>query len=429
MSANQVGFAGLGAMGFGMASNLVKAGFSVHSFDISPIALKSFNELGGSASRPLREASDGQNKSFVMVATPEQVDAIVFGREGLASALLRLAILCLFSTLPPQLEHIGRSHIRLVDFPVSEGVVTIMLGGENDTIDEIQPELEAISAPGRLFRVGPVGAASKVKMLNQHLAGTHIHWNEPQLGLDANASWHEAPNWPSNKETGYLGRLFASLSKEQVNSLKPARQFLSSPEKSTQHILSFEADRYVADMITKGQYRVYSGWGDVFTVDLDDVPRVWGHRGASVTARWFNPRKGVLEAHDLAETFQAKGRKTFTPPSSGVLKAFKKSPKSLVEPTENDTNHTNSASPDAPAGVERLDKDTVGTFSGFDTWLASFQPADQALGELQVKEPVELPTKANQATELSIDQESVELPVKNMMHYPETYPERYIQGQ
>ncbi|KAM0548784.1 hypothetical protein ACHAPJ_009780 [Fusarium lateritium] len=189
MSANQVGFAGLGAMGFGMASNLVKAGFSVHGFDISPISLKKFTKLGGSASSSLREASDGQNKFFVMVATPEQVDAIVFGPNGLASTLPRLATLCLFSTLPPQyvksllirLEHIGRGDIRLVDCPVSGGVVganagklTVMLGGDNDTIDEIQPELEAISAPGRLFRVGPIGAASKVKMLNQHLAGTHI---------------------------------------------------------------------------------------------------------------------------------------------------------------------------------------------------------------------------------------------------------------
>ncbi|KAF4964235.1 hypothetical protein FSARC_7789 [Fusarium sarcochroum] len=154
---------------------------------------------------------------------------------------------------------------------------------------------------------------------NKSLVASPKHWNEPQLGLDANASWHEALHWPSNKEAGYPGRLFASLSKDQVSSLEPARQFLSSPEKATDDILSFEADRYVAGMITKGQYWVYSGWGDAFTVDLGGVSKTWGYASASITAQWFNPRKGVLEAHYPQKTFQAKGKKTFTPPSSGGM--------------------------------------------------------------------------------------------------------------
>lgn len=68
-----------------------------------------------------------------------------------------------------------------------------MLGGDEAVIDEIRPELEAISTPGRLFMTGPIGSASTIKMLvllclqvdmifadisnrrlNQHLAGTHV---------------------------------------------------------------------------------------------------------------------------------------------------------------------------------------------------------------------------------------------------------------
>ncbi|KAF5004177.1 hypothetical protein FDECE_9315 [Fusarium decemcellulare] len=128
---SQLGFAGLGAMGFGMASNLLKAGFFVRGFDVNPTALKKFAELGGSVSSSIREASAGQSKFFVMVATPEQVDSL-------------------------------------------HTTTAIMIGGDDNTTQEIWPELEAISAPGRLFRVGPIGAASTLKMLNQHLAGTHI---------------------------------------------------------------------------------------------------------------------------------------------------------------------------------------------------------------------------------------------------------------
>lgn len=49
-----------------------------------------------------------------------------------------------------------------------------MMGGDPQSIRDIQPELLAISAPGRLFPTGDLGSASTLKMVNQHLAGSHI---------------------------------------------------------------------------------------------------------------------------------------------------------------------------------------------------------------------------------------------------------------
>lgn len=40
-----------------------------------------------------------------------------------------------------------------------------MLGGDDATIAGVRPELEAISAPGRLFAIGNLGSASTIKML------------------------------------------------------------------------------------------------------------------------------------------------------------------------------------------------------------------------------------------------------------------------
>lgn len=119
-------------MGFGMASNLLKARFHVYGFDVNPKALADFGELPGATSAAtVRDASTNQEKFFVMVATPEQVDSLVFGEDGLADTLPRAAILCVLSTLPPdylgslggRLRQRGRSDIRLVDCPVSGGVV------------------------------------------------------------------------------------------------------------------------------------------------------------------------------------------------------------------------------------------------------------------------------------------------------------------
>ncbi|KAH8891188.1 hypothetical protein GQ53DRAFT_841600 [Thozetella sp. PMI_491] len=196
----QVGFAGLGAMGYGMVSNLLKAGFSVTGFDLSPVALEKFRNIGGKVATSIAEASKDQSKFLVMVATPGQVDSILFGQNGLSQNLPASAILCLFSTLPPsyvaglpaRLAKDGRGDIRIMDCPVSGGVVgaiagslSIMIAGESSTYDEVKAELKAVSAPGRLFYCGALGAASTMKMLNQHLAGSHIVATAETLSLAA----------------------------------------------------------------------------------------------------------------------------------------------------------------------------------------------------------------------------------------------------
>nr|XP_036577806.1 ketose-bisphosphate aldolase class-II family protein [Colletotrichum truncatum]KAF6784901.1 ketose-bisphosphate aldolase class-II family protein [Colletotrichum truncatum] len=185
-----IGFVGLGAMGFGMASNLLKDGFDVTGYDLNLATLERFGNLGGSVAKTICAASKGKPLFFLMVATPEQVDSVMFtDKDGAIFTLPQRAIVCIFSTLhpsyvtglPQRLAAYGRSDISLLDCPVSGGMVgaingtlSIMLGGDDSIIQQVEPALKAVSAPNRLFRCGPLGSASAVKMLNQHLAGIHV---------------------------------------------------------------------------------------------------------------------------------------------------------------------------------------------------------------------------------------------------------------
>lgn len=90
----------------------------------------------------------------------------------------------------------------------------------------------------------------------------------PQLGLPENASWHEALDWPGASQTGYVGHLLADLTDSQFKNLTPARELITSPATSADDILAFEADRYIASMMTIGRFWVYSGWGDAFELIL-----------------------------------------------------------------------------------------------------------------------------------------------------------------
>lgn len=134
----KLGFAGLGAMGFGMVSNLIKKGFAVSGFDVSVSALERLAKIGGRPCTSAAETAKDQHKFFIMVATPAQADAVIFGPQGLIDTLPEKAIVCLFSTVPPiyvtslpeRLRVAGRQDICLLDCPVSGGFV----GAANGTL-------------------------------------------------------------------------------------------------------------------------------------------------------------------------------------------------------------------------------------------------------------------------------------------------------
>ena len=74
----RIAFIGLGAMGFGMAANLIKQGYPVQAFDVFQPSLDRFKEKGGVATASLAEVAEGCLYCVCMVATAAQVEAIVF---------------------------------------------------------------------------------------------------------------------------------------------------------------------------------------------------------------------------------------------------------------------------------------------------------------------------------------------------------------
>eukprot|EP00249_Psilotum_nudum_P014799 c25012_g1_i1 orf=491-4702(-) len=183
----KVAFIGLGAMGQGMATVLLRAGFSVHGFDVSEVAMGCFQQAGGTTSCCPAEAARDAKMVIVMVFDSNQVDSVLFGPEGAVSALSHGAVIILCATLSPAyLKRVesqlsgDEKGILLVDAPVSGGVtgaangtLTIMASGSNEALVKATPVLSAMSR--KLFTIdGGVGAGSKVKMVNQVLAGVQI---------------------------------------------------------------------------------------------------------------------------------------------------------------------------------------------------------------------------------------------------------------
>ena len=180
----RIGFIGLGAMGGGMAANLVRAGFAVTGCDRRQDAVDALVKLGGRAATGPAAAAKDAALLFVMVVNDRQVDDVLFG-AGAIQALPQGATVVLSSTVPAAFvrglgQRLAACGIHLLDAPVSGGAIgaeggtlTIMASGSAEAFAAADAALEACSK--QVYRLGDQpGIGSTVKAVNQLLAGVNL---------------------------------------------------------------------------------------------------------------------------------------------------------------------------------------------------------------------------------------------------------------
>jgi L-threonate 2-dehydrogenase len=180
-----VGLIGLGAMGNGMAQSLRRAGHAPQVFDVRMEVAKAFAKDGGTASASLAALGAACDVVVSVVVNAEQTEAVLFGINGCAASMRRGSVFVMCSTVDPnwsialeaRLEKLG---ILYIDAPISGGAakaasaqMTMMTAGKPEAYAKAEVFLNAMAA--KVYKLGDsAGAGSKVKIINQLLAGVHI---------------------------------------------------------------------------------------------------------------------------------------------------------------------------------------------------------------------------------------------------------------
>lgn len=180
-----VGVIGLGAMGAGMAQSLRRAGHHVHVHDIRPEAAAAFAAEGGTACATLADMAAACRIIVSVVVNAQQTEAVLFGEGGIASALQPGSVVVMCSTVDPNwsvaLEaRLQAQGVHYIDAPISGGAakaasgqMTMMTAAHPEAYAACEGVLDAMAA--KVYRLGhSAGAGSKVKIINQLLAGVHI---------------------------------------------------------------------------------------------------------------------------------------------------------------------------------------------------------------------------------------------------------------
>ncbi|MBK8765396.1 MAG: NAD-binding protein [Burkholderiaceae bacterium] len=184
-SPRAVGVIGLGAMGMGVARSLLRKGFEVHACDVREAARQSIAGEGAIAHATPAALAARVDAVIVLVVNAAQTETVLFGEHGAAAALKPGSTVLASSTVAPEFaeklnERLSAMQLRHLDAPVSGGAVraasgemTIMASGAPETFATVEDVLAAIAT--KVYRLGDApGMGSKVKMINQLLAGVHI---------------------------------------------------------------------------------------------------------------------------------------------------------------------------------------------------------------------------------------------------------------
>ena len=180
-----VGLIGLGAMGHGMAQSLRRAGYAPHVFDVRSEVAASFAKEGGAACASPAELGARCDAVVCVVVNAAQTEAVLFGDQGCAATMKPGSVFVMCSTVDPNwsiaLEaRLAKHDILYIDAPISGGAakaasaqMTMMTAGSPAAYAKAEFALNAMAA--KVYKLGDsAGAGSKVKIINQLLAGVHI---------------------------------------------------------------------------------------------------------------------------------------------------------------------------------------------------------------------------------------------------------------
>jgi 3-hydroxyisobutyrate dehydrogenase len=184
----RVGLIGLGAMGSGMAGSLRRANLDLYVYDVRSEVAQKFVQNGGTDCSSLKELGSLCDVLVSVVVNAAQTEEVLFGSSaapGVMETLKPGSVFVMCSTVDPNISitfesRLAEKGVLYVDAPISGGAaraasgeMTMMTSARPEAYEKVNDILNAMSAT--VYRLGDrAGIGSKVKVINQLLAGVHI---------------------------------------------------------------------------------------------------------------------------------------------------------------------------------------------------------------------------------------------------------------
>jgi 3-hydroxyisobutyrate dehydrogenase len=180
----RIGFCGLGVMGAGMASRLTESGYQVTVYNRTRSKAEEVAELGATVADSPADAARDADVVMTSLADQHVVEAIVFGDDGVASALPAGSYLVDMSTVPPEFarelgERARAAGHRPLDacvlgapFHARSGELRVMVGGDEADFETLKRIFETIGKD--VTYLGGSGMGASMKLVLNMLMGVQM---------------------------------------------------------------------------------------------------------------------------------------------------------------------------------------------------------------------------------------------------------------
>jgi 3-hydroxyisobutyrate dehydrogenase len=170
-------------MGKPMATNLIRAGYSLTVFNRSKGAYSYFREMGAKIAGSPREVAENSDITIDMVTDVPDVEEVILGKSGVVEGARRGTIIIDMSTNSPETAQdvarkLKESGVEFLDAPVSggdkgarEGTLTIMVGGKKAAFEKCLPIFESMGK--QIVYMGESGSGQATKLANQVAVSIH----------------------------------------------------------------------------------------------------------------------------------------------------------------------------------------------------------------------------------------------------------------
>ncbi len=181
---SRIGWIGTGVMGSSMCGHLIDRGFSATVHNRTRSKAEPLLARGAAWAGTPKAVAEQSDVVFTMVGFPGDVREVILGPDGALGGARQGSILVDMTTSEPSLaiEIASRARsggIRSIDAPVSGGDIgarearlSIMIGGERETVEALRPCWEAMGKT--VVHQGGPGAGQHTKMVNQTLIATNM---------------------------------------------------------------------------------------------------------------------------------------------------------------------------------------------------------------------------------------------------------------
>ncbi len=177
-----IGFIGTGLMGFPMAKNILKAGYTVKAFNRSINKAEPLKDFGAEISNSIGELVKASDVVITMLTNDDAVNEVIGSDEFLNNLKPNSTVIDMSSVKQTTAVNHGKNlksqKINFLDAPVSGGTIgaeeaslAIMIGGEQVVFDSVKDILKSMGNP---TLVGPVGCGQVSKLANQIIVGLAI---------------------------------------------------------------------------------------------------------------------------------------------------------------------------------------------------------------------------------------------------------------